>query len=821
MSLLDNAPLPQELPPVTGTEELADGSVRVDLGGEQNVDPAGKQPLPAAGGPGHFDNLANSLDESVLQKLGSEALDRIRDEMATRQPWIDFLAKAIDLLGLADVPEATGIDAGLPKGAQTTSTLMLAGVQRFVANACREIGYVDGPIEAKHIDMGGKRPPDAGAVEERVRKFFNRYLLVRMPQWFDDMDRTLLNFARMGPSFKKVWADPNADCPLVVEQIDPQNLIVPFDSRALYSGSPITHRIPNMLKHELLRRMQSGFYRTTSLTTNAAGTEDSLSAKQRETQGTAVSIVLENKDTAEAFERHVMLLLDEDRHPGGLPRPYILTVMASTGFVLRLQRNWEANDQSERMIRYFPAYKFQPGDSSVYGIGLCQLLYAITLACKEGVNQALAAAWLANHPSGLALEEFGLDREGTKLKFGELASVGGIGGDISKMVMAWPFKGPDVGLMNLMEKLDSDGRELAGMLTVNVAESAGLNTAPGTILAALDEASVIPASSHVRLYLALSEEFNLMLTAARRLWSGGYELEPGYRLEPGDLDRVILVPAMRPGAFSRQRRIAEAQTILSTAQAFPQQHDVREALKRFYEACGVEDIDTLMPPEEEVQPADVITEGSRALAGKPLTAGWLQDHMSHIRAHVAQVQLYASRADLGDGATMAAAALQAHCADHLGKMIAVSAAQMLGIPMEMLQQGIPPELELQIAPMVAQAIEVIAEKLKGEQTDPADLALAIEQMKGEFAQRREVTKSQTAITVQGMRDATAKYQERQKTGREVMDNAAALRIAQMRGTQQRENAQITADADVQSPTAEAGAKAGTKSPPAKAGGRSE
>lgn len=807
--------------------ELEDGGAAVEFtdgSGAGGLDTASKVSPP--GGLDHFANLADKIDAQVLSRIGLEELRKIEDEKRTREPWMQLMTAALGLMGLTkiDVKEK-GFEDDLPEGAQTTSSLMLTSIHKSLANAAREMGYVDGPIAVQHIDLPPQmqEPPDKADVVERVERFFNRYLKVKLPAWFADMDRTLLNTIRMGCSFKKVYADPEGPAPVVIEQIDPQNLIVQADARSLYSGVPITHQIPKKQKRELTRLMEQGHYRQVSLTGSSISAPDQITAKQQEIAGAAIS-VQDDEDKMGLYERHCWLTLDDDRHPKGLARPYILTLTEDGGHVLRLERNWMPGDPSEAAYQCIVMYMFQPGDSAVYAIGLGQMLYAVCLALKAGVNAALAAAWLSNHQGGFKSSEFDISDKSGKVKRGEFVDVNSSMGDITKMIMPFPFKGPEPALIQLLEKLDGDGRELAGVLTMNVAEATNANTPPGTVLAALDEASVIPASSHVRIYLAFEQELRLLLHNARRVWGqGGYQLEPGYWLAPGDLDRVVLVPRMRPGAFSRQRRIAEAQTMIDMAGRFPQLHDTRAVMKRFYAACGTEDIDEIVPPEPETKPADPVTEAKNALAGKPLKAGLTQDHQAHIRAHTASVQLFASRADLGDAGVAAAAAMQAHIGDHLANDLAVRVASVLGLPLQLFAQEMPPEVEMQIAPAVAQAIELVSKALQGQGMTPEDLALQIENIRAASREKIELMKANTAITTTAMKVGQEKETQKAETARAVADDLMALRIhvtpsgdGLIRADAAAKAAE-KADAKAETPNPGARANAESRPPSAKAG----
>ena len=91
------------------------------------------------------------------------------------------------------------------------------------------------------------------------------------------------------------------------------------------------------------------------------------------------------------------------------------------------------------------------------------------------------------------------------------------------------------------------------------------------------------------------------------------------------------------------QRISLAQQQLQLAQAAPQMHNLYEAYRRMYSALGVQDIDLVLPPPPPPQPEDALLENARALViptgGNPLKAFPDQDHMAHMQAHIAFIQM--------------------------------------------------------------------------------------------------------------------------------------------------------------------------------------
>ena len=112
-------------------------------------------------------------------------------------------------------------------------------------------------------------------------------------------------------------------------------------------------------------------------------------------------------------------------------------------------------------------------------------------------------------------------------------------------------------------------------------------------------------------------------------------------------------------------------------------------------------------------PLDPLTENQNAIVGMPLVAAPYQDHDAHIAAHAPIAQ---------DNPP-----LQAHINEHLALKMRVQVEQQIGQPLPPPGTPLPPEIENQIAVMVAQAMQQLAPLYRPqEQPDPY---LEVEQAK--------------------------------------------------------------------------------------------
>jgi hypothetical protein len=205
----------------------------------------------------------------------------------------------------------------------------------------------------------------------------------------------------------------------------------------------------------------------------------------------------------------------------------------------------------------------------------------------------------------------------------------------------------------------------------------------------------------------------------------------------------------------------------------------------YLRALGRPNIDDVMKPdpdENPPKPLDPASEYGQVMKGNPIVAGPAQNHMAHIDAHTAQMQgLQTSNLPVEQGEA-AMAILAAHIAEHyaMDTMVKVSAA--VGIPLEQFQQGLPPEIEAQIAPQIAAAIQQI-EAERAPPQEQEESKTEVEMVKGQNAQALETMKATHAKELETMKARHAQELQKQRDDaemeRSIQDDETAIEIASM------------------------------------------
>jgi hypothetical protein len=91
---------------------------------------------------------------------------------------------------------------------------------------------------------------------------------------------------------------------------------------------------------------------------------------------------------------------------------------------------------------------------------------------------------------------------------GELMKVPISGNDkLTENFMPWPYKEPSAQAMALMEKLESDVKDIGGIVDIPIGEGRIGNTPVGTIMSYIESVSMVPGAVHKADHIAQGEEF--------------------------------------------------------------------------------------------------------------------------------------------------------------------------------------------------------------------------------------------------------------------------------------------------------------------------
>jgi hypothetical protein len=191
--------------------------------------------------------------------------------------------------------------------------------------------------------------------------------------------------------------------------------------------------------------------------------------------------------------------------------------------------------------------------------------------------------------------------------------------------------------------------------------------AVGTTVALLERGSRVMSAIHKRLYVGLKNEFKLLAEVFKTYLPPVYPYDvPGARREikVQDFDdRIDILPVADPNIFSQTQRISMAQTQLQLAQSNPKMHNLYQAYRSMYDAIGVKNVNSILPPPQPPQPMDPALENILAISGKPFQAYPGQDHKAHIDSHLSFMSI-----SMVQNNPMAMMSLQKNILEHISIM---------------------------------------------------------------------------------------------------------------------------------------------------------
>ena len=579
----------------------------------------------------HFDNLADILPEDVLEPLGNELKTNYMDYKMSRKEWERSYTEGLDLLGFKYENRTEPFQGA--SGA--THPVLAEAVTQFQATAYKELLPSDGPVRTQIL---GVSTPPKQQQAQRVKDFMNYQIMDQMKEYEPEFDSMLFHLPLAGSTFKKVYYDDLLGR-AVSKFVPADDLIVPYTANSLDDAEAIIHVI-KVSENDLRKQQVAGFYTDIDLGTPTMSTQDTVSKKEKELEGSNKSG--KQQSMYNLLECHIDLDLEgfedigTDGEPTGIKLPYIVTIEEGSGTVLSIRRNYAPNDPLKRRVQYFVHFKFLPG-LGFYGFGLIHMIGGLSRTATVALRQLLDAGTLSNLPAGFKQRGVRVRDEASPIQPGEFKDVDAPGGNLREAFFPLPYKEPSATLLQLMGLVVQAGQRFAAISELQTGEGTQ-NAAVGTTIALLERGSKVMSAIHKRLYNSMKNEFKLLskIISTYLPKEYPYDVVGGARIiKQADFDdRIDVLPVADPNIFSMSQRITLAQTELQLATSNPQIHNLYAAYRNMYEAIGVKNIDQVLPPPAPVQAMDPSMEHINALSGKPFQAFPGQDHRAHITAHL-------------------------------------------------------------------------------------------------------------------------------------------------------------------------------------------
>jgi hypothetical protein len=384
---------------------------------------------------------------------------------------------------------------------------------------------------------------------------------------------------------------------------------------------------------------------------------------------------------------------------------------------LAIRRNWEPDDELRLKRQHFVHYQYIPGFGA-YGFGLFHLIGGFAKSATAIMRQLVDAGTLSNLPGGLKSRGLRIKGDDTPIAPGEFRDVDIGSGALRDNILPLPYKEPSQVLFALLGSIVEEGRRFAATADMKVADMSA-NAPVGTTLALLERQLKVMSAVQARLHYSFKQELRLLAGLIRDYTDPDYDYEPekgGRQAKAEDYAHVDIIPVSDPNAATMSQRVVQYQAVIQMAQMAPDIYDQPYLHRQMLEVLGIKNADKLVPLPDDQKPKDPVSENMAVLKGEPIKAFFYQDHESHIKVHMAAMQdpIIMQLVGQNPKAPIIMGAMQAHISEHVGYAYRQKIEQQLGMPLPPEDEKLPPQIELALSGMMAQAAQQVLQQSQAE-----------------------------------------------------------------------------------------------------------
>ena len=702
------------------TIETEDGGMIIDF------DPNAKEM-----GDVEFDsNLAEHIEDNVLQAIGSDLIGAYTGDKDSRSEWEETYTKGLDQLGLK-IEERTTPWSG---ACGVFHPMLSEAVIRFQSQSITEMFPAAGPVRTKIV---GKITEAKEKQSQRVEDYLNYLLTHEMSEYRTETEKMLFSLPLAGSAFRKVYFDPSLDRPSSLF-VPAEDVVVNYGASDLETCERATHVMRK--SSNSVRKMQvNGFYRDIDIPDGSQKNSD-ITKKYNEITGESDTYNYDQSHTI--LEMQVDLDLegfedtDENGEETGIAIPYVVTIDYPSGIILSIRRNYYEDDDKKLRRMHFVHYQYLPG-LGFYGFGLIHMIGGLAKSATSILRQLVDAGTLSNLPGGLKARGLRIKGDDTPIMPGEFRDVDVPGGAIRDNITFLPYKEPSATLFALLGNIVEEGRRFASMADMNVSD---MNSqAPvGTTLALLERNQKVMTAVQARLHASMRKEFNILVGIVRDFTDPSYPYETDeeefIKAEDFD-DKIDVLPVSDPNAATMAQRIMQYQAAMQLAQSAPDMYNLPELHRQMLNVLGIEDVEDIIPDVNNIKPVDPVTAVQNIINGIPVKAFIDQDHEAHIVVITSAQQNPEMQQLIGQSpnAPSILAAGSAYINEHLAMQYRKEIEREMGVELPPEGEPLPADVEKRISSLVAQA----AQRVLGTSQAQAEQERVQEQQKDPLIQAKE------------------------------------------------------------------------------------
>lgn len=595
----------------------------------------------------HNANLAVFLEEETIEKIKKFCHERYHEDKTSNSDFFEGINLGLEKLGLT-IEE---LDNPFPGASPITHPLILESALKTQAKIMGEIFSGKGLVDTYLITETNEETVQAS---NRVRNYMDYQYLYQMNEFVADTEKLSFRYSLTGNAYRKYYFDPIQNRPRT-KYLTEDKFIINSDASTI-ADTDFHTELFTLDRHEFEHLGELGEYANvdeyeyddgfllegdvvSAIAPNGNATPTEVDAAII-VEGTGDSMGSDNgaRNTSkfQLREHHCYLKLPAPYNDGSnRALPYIVTVEDGRNKVLAIRRNWKTEDPLKLKRTWYAHYQLIPG-LGFHGMGYIHILGNFQFALTSILRSLIDSGQFSNLQGGFRAKGVRFTRDSEMpIKFGEFREIDTGTKSIKDVLYPLDFKEPSQVLERIVQFLDGRAQKFADTTEQVLADSTNYGPV-GTTVALLEASTKFTSGILKRFYNGLKQEFQILhdlnydvLDETQDFFLKGQ----AFTVRQEDFSgKVDIMPAADPNLSSSAHRIAVAQTKLAAAQQAPDYHDLREAYHQFYSQIGMEpeEIDKLLPPPNEAQPLDPLSDIVALSQGKPIKAFEGQDHESHI-----------------------------------------------------------------------------------------------------------------------------------------------------------------------------------------------
>lgn len=525
-------------------------------------------------------NIAEVLDDETLRTIGNKVLETYEKDLHSMSEWLDAAEQSIKLASLKKEPKNTPF----PNAANIKYPLITEACLQFAANIYPEI-IKDGKVVKVSVlgfDPDGSKAKKA----DRVSTYMSYQLLFQTTEWEESLDKLLHLLPNIGFLVKKTYFDPikKENCS---ELCDYKDIILNNNTLSLEDAEAITHRLHFRL-NDLTKWARNGLFCEEAVLRIYEVNKQNVNAH------------------VELLEQHRLLDLDDD----GFSEPYIVTVEAETGKVLRIVPRYESKDievnrKGEvcciKAEQYFTDFHAIPNPNGGFlSVGFGTLMLHLNESINTILNQLIDAGTLNNMQGGYLDSRVKLESGSSRHNPGDWLRVKPASGQLLKEAFVpIDYKAPSNVLLELLGMLIKAGESLSSTTEAMKGSAIPENAKTGAVNALLNRGLIVINGMQRRIYRSLKDEYlKLFLLNAKYMNPTEYinvigDIKAIYR-DDFDLESVDISPVADPNLSSDTQRISQIQVLQSLKQ--DPNVNIREINMRTLQFARISQPELILPP---------------------------------------------------------------------------------------------------------------------------------------------------------------------------------------------------------------------------------